>query len=56
VIEELTEAQENKISPYRIKWQKLALTTIPLNRPFVKKLIKLIYSNQNLPSPIARYY
>lgn len=56
LIEELTEAQENEISLYRIKWQKLASTPISLNHPLVKELIKLIYSTHNLPPPTVLFY
>ena len=56
LIEKLTETEENKISLYRIKWQKLASTPIPLNRSLVKEVIQLVYSVQNLSPPTILFY
>ena len=56
MIEKLTDNQENQISIYRKKWQKIASTPISLNHIIIKDFIQFIYSAQNLPPPTIFYY
>jgi hypothetical protein len=51
VIEQLTEIQEEQISLYRQKWQKIALIPAPTNRLLARTAVQSVYTILNLSAP-----
>lgn len=51
MIERLTEIQEQQVSLYRQKWQKIALVPAPTNRLLARTAVQSVYTVLNLSAP-----
>lgn len=53
---QLTLAQEELIPVYRDKWQKIALSTQPINRQKAEAAVKAVYHFNELPEPEVYFF